>query len=81
MFPCVSSGIICVMDSAGKAFAAEGSEVAQFLTSREACDRLGYSRPDSFLRAWKAAQLPLYRRPGGHYLVALDDVAEFLAPA
>ena len=51
------------------------------MTSREACDRLGYSRPDSFLRAWRAAELPLYRRPGGHYLVAWDDVEEFLEPA
>ena len=49
-----------------------------FLTSRQACDRLGYSRPDSFIRAWRARGLPLYRRPGGHYLVAGEDLERFV---
>ena len=66
------------MDSEAQQAADEGAEIGQFLTSREACDRLGYARPDAFLRAWKAAELPLYRRPGGHYLVAWDDVEAFL---
>ena len=51
------------------------------MTTRQACDRLGYSRPDTFLRAWKARGLPLYRRPGGHYLVAVADLAGFIRPA
>jgi hypothetical protein len=51
------------------------------MTARQACDRLGYSRPDSLLRAWRARGLPLYRRPGGHYLLALVDVARFVRPS
>jgi hypothetical protein len=46
-----------------------------------ACDRLGYSWPDSLLRAWRARGLPLYRRPGGHYLLALADLARFVTPS
>ena len=81
---CVAVGAVVSyqrMDSQAQRTATEGPEVGQFLTSREACDRLGYSRPDSFLRAWRAAELPLYRRPGGHYVVAWDDVEDFLSPA
>jgi hypothetical protein len=33
-------------------------EMESFLTSRQACDAAGYSRPSSFLRAWRAAGLP-----------------------
>ena len=54
------------------------SELPRFITTREACDQLGYSRPDSFLRAWRAAGLPLRKRPGGHYLVSWNDVETFL---
>jgi excisionase family DNA binding protein len=49
-----------------------------YLTTREACDRLGYSRPDSLMRAWRARRLPIYRRPGGHYLLSWDDVRRFV---
>ena len=54
------------------------SEIPRFMTTREACDRLGYSRPDSFLRAWRAAGLPLDQRPGGQYLVEWHDIGKFL---
>jgi excisionase family DNA binding protein len=49
-----------------------------FLTTREACDRLGYSRPDSLMRAWRARRFPVYQRPGGHYLLSRDDVRRFV---
>jgi hypothetical protein len=52
--------------------------LARYVTTREACDFLGYCRPDSFLRAWRARGLPLYQRPGGHYLVASGDVERFV---
>jgi hypothetical protein len=51
-----------------------------FLTSREATDLLGYSRPDCFLRAWRAAGLPVYKRPSGRNLVALVDLERFVGP-
>jgi hypothetical protein len=57
------------------------STTGAYLTARQACDRLGYSRPDSLLRAWRARGLPLYRRPGGHYLLDLKDVGRFVQPA
>jgi hypothetical protein len=41
------------------------SDTRAYMTARQACDRLGYSRPDSPLRAWHARGLPLYRPPGG----------------
>ncbi len=50
----------------------------RFLTSREACDRASYSRPDSLLRAWRKAGLPVYQRVSGRNLVALDDFAKFI---
>ncbi len=50
-----------------------------FLTTREAADLLSYSRPDSFLRAWRAAGLRVYRRASGRNLVALDDFERFIA--
>ncbi len=55
----------------------------EYLTTREACRRLGYSRPDSFLRAWRARGLPLYRRGAafGQYLVAVSDLERFVEPA
>ena len=51
-----------------------------FLTSREACDRAGYARPDSLLRAWRAAGLPVYKRPSGRNVVAVEDFRRFIAP-
>ena len=50
----------------------------RYLTTAAAAEHLGYSRPDSFLRAWRARGLPLYQRPGGHYLVSTDDLERFL---
>jgi hypothetical protein len=52
----------------------------RYLTTREACDRLGYSRPDSFLRAWRAAGLPVWERPLGRKLVSWSDFANFIGP-
>ena len=52
----------------------------QFLTSREACDRAGFSRPDAFLRSWRAARLPVYARPSGRKVVAASDFAKFIGP-
>ena len=52
-----------------------------FLTTREACNCLGYSRPDSFMRAWRAAGLPEYKRPGGHCLVDRKDLGRFVCRA
>ena len=56
------------------------SNTRAYLTARQAADRLGYSRPDSLLRAWRAKGLPLYRRPGGHYLLAVADLARLVRP-
>ena len=50
-----------------------------FVTAREAADLLKYSRPDSLLRAWRAAGLPIFRRPSGRILVAEVDVARFVS--
>ena len=47
------------------------------VTSREAADRAGFSRPDSLLRSWRAAGLPIFRRPSGRILVAESDLARF----
>ena len=52
----------------------------RFLTSREACDRAGFSRPDSFLRSWQRAGLKTYRRPSGRHLIAVEDFQKFIAP-
>ena len=57
------------------------SNTRAYLTTRQAADRLGYSRPDSLLRAWRARGLPLYRRPGGHYLLSREDLVRFVQPA
>ncbi len=57
-----------------------GDYAGPFLTSREACDELGYSRPDSFLRAWRGAGLPVFRRASGRCVVAVADVERFLTP-
>ena len=56
----------------------ENKTESKFLTSRAACDVLGFSRPDAFVKNWRAAGLPLYRRPGGHYLVAQKDLERFV---
>ena len=52
-----------------------------FIDSREACDRAGYSRPDSLLRAWRAAGLPIFRRASGRNLLAVSDFEKFIEPA
>ena len=51
-----------------------------FVTSREAADLLGYSRPDSLLRAWRAAGLPVYKRASGRNVLAVADFRRFLKP-
>ncbi len=50
-----------------------------FVTTREAADLLSYSRPDSLMRAWRAAGLPIFRRPSGRILVAESDLARFVS--
>jgi hypothetical protein len=60
---------------------ATDSNTGTYLTARQASNRLGYSRPDSLLRAWRARGLPLYRRLGGHCLLSRDDVSRFVQPA
>ena len=55
-------------------------EEGPFMTTRDACDELSYSRPDSFLRAWRSAGLPVYRRASGRCVVAVGDVEKFLSP-
>lgn len=47
---------------------------------REAADLLGYSRPDSLLRSWRAAGLPVYKRKSGRNLVAVSDLTRFVKP-
>ena len=47
---------------------------------REAADLLSYSRPDSLLRAWRAAGLPVYKRASGRNLVAAADFEKFVQP-
>ena len=49
-----------------------------FLTSREGADLLSYSRPDSFLRAWRAAGLPVYKLATGRNVIAESDLARFV---
>ena len=51
-----------------------------FMTSRDACDEAGYSRPDSFLRAWRAAGFRVYRRASGRNVIALADFEKFIEP-
>ena len=48
-----------------------------FVTTRQAADLLVYSRPDSFLRAWRRRGLPLRQTPGGRWLVARVDLEAF----
>ena len=52
----------------------------EFRRLEVACDRLGYSRPDSFLRAWRAAGLPIYEVPSGRKLISWSDFASFVGP-
>ena len=52
----------------------------RFLTSREACDRAGFSRPDSFLRSWRRVGLQVYKRPSGRNVVAVQDFEKFIEP-
>ena len=53
----------------------------EFISSREACDRTGYSRPDTFLNAWKRAGLPVYKAPSGRNRVSEADLERFSQPA
>lgn len=53
-------------------------EAPLFLTSRRACDQLGYSRPDSLLRAWRSVGLPVYRSLSGRNFVSVADVRRFV---
>ncbi len=55
-------------------------EDGPFMTTREACGELSYSRPDSFLRAWRSAGLPVYRRASGRCVGAVADLEKFLLP-
>jgi hypothetical protein len=55
-------------------------EMESFLTSRQACDAAGYSRPSSFLRAWRAAGLPVYEVPSGRKLISQSDFETFIGP-
>ncbi len=54
------------------------SYTGPFMTTREAADRLDFSRPDSFLRSWRAAGLPVYRRASSRLMVALSDFENFI---
>ena len=54
-------------------------ESGPFMTTREACSELSYSRPDSFLRAWRSAGLPIYRRASGRCVISVGDLEKFLA--
>lgn len=51
-----------------------------YLTSREACDLCRYSRPDTFLRAFRALGFRVHKRGGEHgrCLVWRVDVERFL---
>lgn len=51
-----------------------------YITSREACDRTGFSRPSSFLRSWRAAGLAVYELPSGRKVVAVADLEIFITP-
>jgi hypothetical protein len=48
-----------------------------FMTTREAADWLHYSRPDSFLRAWRRIDGPLQRSPGGRWLVPRAELERY----
>ena len=52
----------------------------QFLTTRQACDRAGFSRPDSFLRSWRRVGWQVYKRPSGRNVVAVEDFDRFIEP-
>ena len=56
------------------------SYAGPFLTSREACDEAGYSRPDSFLRSWRRAGFPVFKRRSGRNVIALADFEKFIEP-
>ena len=52
----------------------------QFLTTRQACDRAGFSRPDSFLRSWRRVGFPVFTRRSGHHVIAVEDFERFIEP-
>ena len=51
----------------------------RFVTASEAADLLSYSRPDSFVRDWKAAGMRIFRRLAGRIVVAESDLARFVS--
>ena len=51
-----------------------------FLTTRQACDRAGFSRPDSFLRSWRRVGFRVFKRRSGRNVVAVEDFERFIAP-
>ncbi len=51
-----------------------------FMTSRDACDEAGYSRPDSFLRSWRRAGFRVFKRRSGRNVVAIADFEKFIEP-
>ena len=51
-----------------------------FVTTREACDYLGYSRPDSLVRAWRKANLKVYRTRTGRNVLSRADIERFAEP-
>ena len=55
--------------------------VRQFLTTRQACDRAGFSRLDSFLRSWRRVGLQVYKRSSGRNMVAVEDFEKFIEPS
>ena len=52
----------------------------EFLTAREAADLTGYSRADSFTRAWRRRGLPIFRRAGARLVVRREDLRRFVVP-
>ena len=74
------TGVICDFVPRGGGMKINSEKPRSFLTSRRACDQLGYSRPDSFLRAWRTAGLPVYKRNSGRNLNAENDLDRFVSP-
>ena len=64
----------------GKGMDQSGGYVGSFLTTRQACDRAGFSRPDSFMRSWRRVGFPVFTRRSGRNVVAVEDFAKFIEP-
>ena len=56
------------------------SYAGPFISSRDACDEAGYSRPDSFLRSWRRAGFRVFKRRSGRNVVAIADFEKFIEP-